>query len=803
MLYVYKRLIKFLTYDVSLIIRLVKAARRTVTAEVTLVLFIIITTSWSIYALYRLSLGGSDNLFGINFGVNKDAQNSKESKKSISADIGTKEPLSATDIKSFRPSSTRDNLESMYGDLRNFIQGPRILATNQRFVSPTQHIRLESNQMKQPRGPNVVGPVTTGGVIQLVPSLSGQYKRVPSKELVPMVSFKIPTTNRTPINQYKQIPISIGSQLNVKERIYDNQADKEAYKDRQAAESDRNLGEQSISTIAPDDDYLNPNTNQDDYQTANSNEEPESSQSNDLDSKSVQSLDTQEIDEEQPQPSYEQSLEPVETNSDSLDQTTPSAEESTSSDGQEDPVDDSQDDKSALEESKDIDDEVDRMTQPSFGSISQETKAPENSNQVYFDDSIEPQSDTFDSKRDSQITVSDIHNPRYVTSVDPTPKNYNSRQHQELSNGKLNVIRNNSSLLNKLRKASQRNVKLEDSELPRADEANHNVPTITRANSRKTRDTVHVSRTRFKRDLLPGKDVNSIDEFTSSHPGDSDNYNSTDLNIDETEASNSGNVTGFSPSIEPNFYHLLTNEGNNQDLPSPNELNDILKVIQPSNQTDPKIMMKGSLGEASNLSTRNASDHQPASSLFTVDHGLLFYPQEDGPADYPAHKSNSHKKSNKSKHKKKMMIGYKKGGHKNKKHKKEEKKYLKEKKFKGAKKGKKIKKGKGGQGGKKGKKKFKDKGYKKKGFKNVYHKEEFGQKKSYFDEFRDKDFKKKWKKYDDNYKYAQMKKWQAKDVKGAKKMKDHGEKYKKYDKSRWKKKFHKESKEHKASKKES
>lgn len=243
--------------------------------------------------------------------------------------------------------------------------------------------------------------------------------------------------------------------------------------------------------------------------------------------------------------------------------------------------------------------------------------------------------------------------------------------------------------------------------------------------------------------------------------------------------------------LSPLERKRLLHELSKSKLPAPTE-----KLHKTS-----RLNMAASLGPGDDVKlsdTQASVDHQPASSLFTVDHGLLLYPSE-GNDHHEGVVSKKKKKYKKSKHKHKLSIGYKKGGHKKKKHKKEEKKYIKEKKFKGAKKGKKIKKGKGGQGGKKGKKKFKDKGYKKKGFKNVYHKEEFGQKKSYFDEFRDKDFKKKWKKYDDNYKYAQMKKWQAKDIKGAKKMKDHGEKFKKYDKSRFKKKYEKEMKEHKAS----
>lgn len=194
-------------------------------------------------------------------------------------------------------------------------------------------------------------------------------------------------------------------------------------------------------------------------------------------------------------------------------------------------------------------------------------------------------------------------------------------------------------------------------------------------------------------------------------------------------------------------------------------------------------------------------DNQAASSLYTVDHGLLLYPAS---ADYDYDYTMSGKKKKKEswkKGKKKTAEEIEKGGHKKKKHKKEEKKMHKEKKFKGAKKGKKMSKGSGNQGGKKGKKLYKDKGYKKKGFKKVYHKEEFGHKKSYFDEFRNKDFKKKWKKFDDKYKYKKMKKWQAKDIKKAKKVKEKGKKYKDYQKSKWKKKMQKHHEKSSASSK--
>lgn len=73
--------------------------------------------------------------------------------------------------------------------------------------------------------------------------------------------------------------------------------------------------------------------------------------------------------------------------------------------------------------------------------------------------------------------------------------------------------------------------------------------------------------------------------------------------------------------------------------------------------------------------------------------------------------------------------------------------------FAGATRGYKKSRGHGLKGANKGATYFKDKGYKKRGFKKAYHKLETGDHKTYFDEFRDKDHNKKWKKYDDKHKY--------------------------------------------------
>lgn len=73
--------------------------------------------------------------------------------------------------------------------------------------------------------------------------------------------------------------------------------------------------------------------------------------------------------------------------------------------------------------------------------------------------------------------------------------------------------------------------------------------------------------------------------------------------------------------------------------------------------------------------------------------------------------------------------------------------------FKGATKGSKGKKGIGERGAKKGSLLYKDKGFKKRGFKKAYQKLESGDHKTYFDEFRDKDHKKKWKDFKDKHQF--------------------------------------------------
>ncbi|KAI1291926.1 hypothetical protein HDE_07321 [Halotydeus destructor] len=82
-------------------------------------------------------------------------------------------------------------------------------------------------------------------------------------------------------------------------------------------------------------------------------------------------------------------------------------------------------------------------------------------------------------------------------------------------------------------------------------------------------------------------------------------------------------------------------------------------------------------------------------------------------------------------------------------------------------------------GGKKGSDWYKDRGHKKHGWKNVYHKEEWGDNKKYHDIWHDKDWKKKWKKWNSEKDKAGLAKW--KDHHGRTKH-THDEHRKHYDK---------------------
>lgn len=701
----------------------------------------------------------------------------------------------------------QSNLASIYADLSSFVQRNPVATVSGKPPIIVQ----KSNSNFQ--------PVLITGHTNDVTRPNAKFQRLADLPQAPIRAFGVSRIAPQPmVIGVNPSGVGLANKLNDREAtpevVSPNRGfpdDRSHPADRHAAESDQD----SVSTPLPELEY---STNEpEDYQSVPTIEEADQSRTDE--GEQAKDADYSAKNEENDQQLYsspaaeENILVTVSPNDDS------------ESPEQPDTNDENQTDEATKEEGQQIDDEVDRMTQPSSGFVSRKDR-PVEEVQVQFDDSpnslsIQP---GFDLKQVA-LDPSSQYKPYEDTQVGndasraSLAKSELSKDRKRLDKFLVGSQEQNSSLSEILRRhIKQMSRPIERPALSMASEATNNKSFPLKRRSRATKiqapyefnkplnrlvteSSSYNSRSlRLKRSSLP--DIHAFNS-TIVEVADLDQTSDDlkakmtldDVPLGQLLDSNSHNLTRRSDvSILPNFYYIMPNDTSSQSVLPLNEASGQSELIPVTgNSAQPSES-----AQSSKIS--NGSDHQPASSIFTVDQGILFYPPEAPRVDNFGYPSVSHKKSKKKKHKSKMSIGYKKGGHKNKKHKKEEKKYLKEKKFKGAKKGKKIKKGKGGQGGKKGKKKFKDKGYKKKGFKNVYHKEEFGQKKSYFDEFRDKDFKKKWKKFDDNYKYAQMKKWQAKDVKGAKKLKDHAKKHKEYDKSRWKKKFHKESKEHKSSK---
>lgn len=89
----------------------------------------------------------------------------------------------------------------------------------------------------------------------------------------------------------------------------------------------------------------------------------------------------------------------------------------------------------------------------------------------------------------------------------------------------------------------------------------------------------------------------------------------------------------------------------------------------------------------------------------------------------------------------------------------------------------------GQKGGKVGGEIYKDKGHKSRGFKNVYHKEESGEHKTFHDDFHDSDYKKKYQDHHDFYDQNGAKFKKGYGGKTYKDEKNHGDDYHKYGKS--------------------
>lgn len=741
--------------------RLIKAARRTFRAEATLVVFVVIVFSWSIYGIYKFSVGASDSIFGIQLTA----------------------PSATTSAAAATPATPTNGAT---GDIQaSALQHQQAI---QRATSGNNNVFLARPSQQQQQ------------LAQLQAELLWPRDHSPKFYASPDVGFNRregnPTrtatrfagaTNNRPAITYERVRMPGRGRARLPEDTIDQKlrlsSSRKAFED----DNERDFGEsRDDSSLAPTED------NRDDYPTGLAVEQPGQTPSDHQpspdygdDQESALNTDDNSV-VNQPEPAAVESepetgVAPSDRPAGSQSEQQPQQQQD-ESEQPESGQDDEEEEEAPKDTGKTIDDEVDRMTQPSSGIVTQQERpitgsrrAPDRNGAVQFDDSTS--SDKSPSEQAGQR-----RQVSPVKAVVATKKQAPSKD-LEFDHNTLRVVA--APILSSANRGQQKKNASSASIKPKRPEPI-------------SRDTRRVTR------------VKGNSKVQLTKPEDVDDYLKT-VRFDDPLGASASEI-----SVSPTYDPMLSSESQQLALDQlmPNY---ILHPNFTATHSDQLTSLALSDLQSYPLAPQTASGLEPASakhlisqkpnpgrsaigekqsaadSLYTVDHGLLLYPSTES-----GHKSKkSHKKGG---HKKKMTIAYKKGGEKKKKHEKEEKKFIKEKKFKGAKKGKKIKKGKGGQGGKKGKKKFKDKGYKKKGFKNVYHKEEYGQKKSYFDEFRDKDFKKKWKKYDDNYKYAQMKKWQAKDVKGAKKMKDHGEKMKKYNKSRYKKTYHKDSKEHKHSK---
>lgn len=82
---------------------------------------------------------------------------------------------------------------------------------------------------------------------------------------------------------------------------------------------------------------------------------------------------------------------------------------------------------------------------------------------------------------------------------------------------------------------------------------------------------------------------------------------------------------------------------------------------------------------------------------------------------------------------------------------------------------------------------FKDSGHKKHGWKNVYHKEEWGDSKKFHDIFHDKDWKKKWNKWDNSKEKSKGSKYKSEKKRYAAKKLDDEKKFEKGGHKKWKK----------------
>lgn len=846
--------------------RLLKAARRTTRAEVTLVTIVTIITLWSFYALYKLSIGGSDSILGSS-GSLKSRTPTIGPQEQLSADVESNDSSQASsqngltskyasaligareDLKNRRNSKFQQEVESKFREqlIRDILTKQRELYGNPRSQSDSYGRMMWPNELdlRRPLPPMWLNNRRN----------STNYSDPVNRSIVTMREF----VNHAPF-------ISYGPQVREKKnearkivgrnplhhipsRNFNNMATRNI--DRDVGES-ISVDRTAMTTQEPPleaDSLANDNRSEDSYE-----DEGNGTRNKPVESSSEEESDGQQKGETEASDQKDSDDNENESNSGSSEDSSDNEMPDRSNEDQKsEPIDEASLDR-AKKASTSIDEEVDRMTQPSsdnaFRQPANDSVLDRRSIQailkgaVQFDDTlggsiidhehqklpkpIEPggliahfvapspkeplkksakgtirkggtqkaDQKKLASKQDSRDLLIDHNQPAKITSefADESDDSNSSGTKQKVGDFELYRKENKSDEpLANTRVTKKYTLK---QRLRRS--IDHYGPGKELKYSNSTEGAANREIRKSPRNKsVKRSEFNEFDEYSD---GEDDEYDEKQTRPKSSKAHAGTLMDAPKPEVDAIYENYTLPSASDisiQDLLAHKRL---LDELDKSRLPAPRYWAPLEYVHLP-LTNQTGSNNHVASASVPVDtskpakdssYDSIHSTHTETETEDSTRKSMLKKGSKKadSNAKSKLAESLNKGGSKSKKHNLEEKKYLKEKKFRGAKSGKKSAKGKGGKGGKKGTKYYKDKGFKKKGFKNIYVKNEFGQKKSYFDEFRDKDFKKKWKNFDDKYNYAQMKKWQTKDVKGAKKMKDQGEKSRDYDKSKWKKKYH-------------
>lgn len=405
--------------------RLLRAAKRTIRAEVTLVIVIVVIASWSVYALYKLALGGSDTLLGLKLtsaaehnqpqAIQQHTQGQKQIPTNSTQLSGSITNPSASDNRNVHSiySATRaaPTLFPQRGDQINNIQSlianhnlNRLLLGNRLHPIQGNHPVAMTNPIS-----SLIAPTTyDSNLIRHLASLQGNngHHNGDHKILAARVAPPIGVNNhheRNDINlvapmsplrgrdfDYEESTSSDYEPSSTKTNLDNNSGD------RQAEESSRDPGESVVegsraasssdeehdSNFTPESNVVQDASNEskdDDSQPVTTTLSPEVSDSDETNSDQVVGRDQSVF--------VDNTEEPVQD-----------SEEAAPEDREEDPA--PEEEESLKATGLNIDEEVDRMTQPSLGSISHQQDKPFNyKNTVQFDDSPIPSGETKSRKR--------------------------------------------------------------------------------------------------------------------------------------------------------------------------------------------------------------------------------------------------------------------------------------------------------------------------------------------------------------------------------------------------------------------